>query len=106
MTKDSSLGRAAFERLDALSSFTEEPGRLTRRYLSTAHREAIGAGHDAMMVAAICPIAMLFVRCAGGVSHNPEESVTIADVDAAIRVLLAVMDNFSPTRATPAARRN
>ena len=35
-----------------------------------------GAGHDAVMLSTIAPIAMLFVRCAGGVSHNPAESVT------------------------------
>ena len=43
-----------------------------------------GAGHDAAMVSTIAPIAMLFVRCAGGISHNPDESVTVDDVAAAI----------------------
>ena len=43
-----------------------------------------GAGHDAVMLSTIAPIAMLFVRCAGGVSHNPAESVTAEDVAAAI----------------------
>lgn len=43
-----------------------------------------GAGHDAVMLATITPVAMLFVRCAGGVSHNPAESVTAEDVAAAI----------------------
>ena len=45
-----------------------------------------GAGHDAAMLATITPVAMLFVRCAGGVSHNPAESVTVDDVAAAIDV--------------------
>jgi allantoate deiminase len=43
-----------------------------------------GAGHDAAMLSRIAPIAMLFVRCAGGVSHNPAESVTVQDVAVAI----------------------
>jgi allantoate deiminase len=43
-----------------------------------------GAGHDAVMLSSIVPVAMLFVRCAGGVSHNPAESVTVEDVAAAI----------------------
>jgi allantoate deiminase len=43
-----------------------------------------GAGHDAAIVSMIAPAAMLFVRCAGGVSHNPAESVTVQDVGAAI----------------------
>ena len=45
-----------------------------------------GAGHDAAVIAAIAPVAMLFVRCAGGVSHNPAEAVEPADVAAAIDV--------------------
>jgi allantoate deiminase len=46
-----------------------------------------GAGHDAAALAAICPVAMLFVRCKGGISHNPAESVKTADVRVAIEVL-------------------
>jgi hydantoinase/carbamoylase family amidase len=49
-------------------------------------RVASGAGHDAVMLSTIAPIAMLFVRCAAGVSHNPAESVTTEDVAAAIDV--------------------
>jgi allantoate deiminase len=49
-----------------------------------------GAGHDAAVMAAICPVAMLFVRCKGGVSHNPAESAAEADVG----VALAVMNEF------------
>jgi allantoate deiminase len=43
-----------------------------------------GAGHDAAKLSIIAPVAMLFVRCAGGVSHSPAEAVTIDDVAAAI----------------------
>ena len=46
-----------------------------------------GAGHDAVALSAICPVAMLFVRCKGGVSHNPAESVKTSDVASAIGVL-------------------
>ncbi|WP_291049936.1 allantoate amidohydrolase [Herbiconiux sp.] len=42
------------------------------------------AGHDAMAIAEIAEIGMLFVRCEGGVSHNPEERVTASDVAATI----------------------
>lgn len=42
------------------------------------------AGHDAMAVGHLTEIGMLFVRCAGGVSHHPDESVTEADVAAAL----------------------
>ncbi|BEN09701.1 Zn-dependent hydrolase [Serratia marcescens] len=44
-----------------------------------------GAGHDAIAVAAHWPVGMLFVRCAGGVSHHPDEAVRPADVALAIR---------------------
>jgi allantoate deiminase len=43
-----------------------------------------GAGHDAAMMSRLAPVAMLFVRCAGGVSHNPAEAVALEDVAAAI----------------------
>jgi allantoate deiminase len=45
-----------------------------------------GAGHDAAVMSHLAPVAMLFVRCKGGISHNPAESVTAADVAAAIDV--------------------
>jgi allantoate deiminase len=54
------------------------------------------AGHDAMAVGHLTEIGMLFVRCAGGVSHHPDESVTEADVAAALdafeAAVLAVAD--------------
>jgi allantoate deiminase len=46
-----------------------------------------GAGHDAAALSAICSVAMLFVRCKNGVSHNPAESVKAGDVRVAIEVL-------------------
>jgi allantoate deiminase len=46
-----------------------------------------GAGHDAVVLSALCPAAMLFVRCAGGISHDPRESVAEEDVAIALDVL-------------------
>ena len=43
-----------------------------------------GAGHDAAALAAVCPTAMLFVRCKGGLSHHPAESIKVGDVAKAI----------------------
>ena len=43
-----------------------------------------GAGHDAVTMARVTDIAMLFVRCAGGISHHPDESVSQDDVALAI----------------------
>jgi allantoate deiminase len=53
-----------------------------------------GAGHDAMAIADLCPVVMLFVRCAGGISHHPAESVSVADVDDAIRVMFSFVDRL------------
>ncbi len=49
-----------------------------------------GAGHDAVALSELTGVAMLFVRCAGGVSHHPAESVDVADV----AVALDVLDDF------------
>jgi len=55
-----------------------------------------GAGHDGMAMIAIADIAMLFVRCKGGISHNPAEAISAADVDVATRVFLNFIENFQP----------
>jgi len=49
-----------------------------------------GAGHDGVAVSAVSPVAMLFVRCFKGISHNPLEEVELKDMAAAIKV----SDNF------------
>jgi allantoate deiminase len=52
-----------------------------------------GAGHDAAALEAVCPVSMLFLRCRGGISHNPAESVEEADVAVALDVLeRAILD--------------
>ena len=45
-----------------------------------------GAGHDAVPVSEIAPVAMLFVKCFKGISHNPAEDVAVQDIAAALRV--------------------
>jgi allantoate deiminase len=45
-----------------------------------------GAGHDAMVMAARVPTAMLFLRSPGGISHHPAETVLEEDVEAALHV--------------------
>ncbi|MCC2615725.1 allantoate amidohydrolase [Aestuariibacter halophilus] len=47
-----------------------------------------GAGHDAMAMADICPVAMLFTRCQGGISHHPDERVDLGAVSAALAALI------------------
>jgi beta-ureidopropionase / N-carbamoyl-L-amino-acid hydrolase len=52
-----------------------------------------GAGHDAAFMARVAPTTMIFVPCAGGLSHNEAESAEPGDVTAGVNVLLrAVLD--------------
>ena len=53
-----------------------------------------GAGHDGMAMIALTDIAMLFVRCKGGISHNPAEAITLGDIDISTRVFLRFIENF------------
>jgi len=47
-----------------------------------------GAGHDAQMMARLCPAAMIFVPSVDGVSHNPAEHTDDGDLNAGANVLL------------------
>ena len=55
-----------------------------------------GAGHDAMAMAHLTAVGMLFVRCKDGISHHPAESMTEADAAVAARVLLRFLEEFDP----------
>ena len=61
-----------------------------------AIRLASGAGHDGMMFAKICPIVMMFVRCRGGVSHNPAEYASPRDLGLAVAALVRFIEGFRP----------
>jgi beta-ureidopropionase / N-carbamoyl-L-amino-acid hydrolase len=50
-----------------------------------------GAGHDAQMLARMCPAGMIFVPSVGGLSHNVREHTAPADLVAGARVLLRVL---------------
>ena len=54
-----------------------------------------GAGHDTMIMGQLCPAGMLFVRCKGGVSHNPLESITTEDCEIALGRADALRQGFS-----------
>lgn len=51
-------------------------------------RMASGAGHDAQMLARVCPAGMIFVPSAGGISHNVREYTAPEDIAAGANVLL------------------
>jgi hydantoinase/carbamoylase family amidase len=56
----------------------EEVGAPVRELVS-------GAGHDAMIMAGVTGVGMLFVRCPGGISHHPDEAVREDDVALAVQ---------------------
>ena len=74
--------------MDQLEAAVIEEGVSPRRLFS-------GAGHDAMAMVDLTDVAMLFVRCEKGISHNPAEAITAADAGTGARVLLRFMRNFS-----------
>ena len=53
-----------------------------------------GAGHDSMVMGKLCPAGMLFVRCKGGVSHNPLESITVEDCALGLKGLTRFVRDF------------
>jgi allantoate deiminase len=54
-----------------------------------------GAGHDGVVMASLTEIAMLFVRCKGGVSHSPAEAVAVEDVAVALDVTSRFLELMS-----------
>lgn len=64
--------------------------RAQTRGLST-RRMPSGAGHDAQMLARVCPTAMIFTPSVGGISHNVREYTAPADIEAGANVLLDVL---------------
>lgn len=73
-------------------------GAMTARIAAAIEAEGLpvlrlpsGAGHDGMAIHAIAPVAMIFVRCRGGISHNPDEFASLDDIGAGARVLLATL---------------
>jgi allantoate deiminase len=73
---------------DRLFAAVAATGQAPRRMVS-------GAGHDAMVMAACAPTAMLFIRCKGGVSHNPAEDVMDADVALALKAMLHFIEGLA-----------
>jgi OHCU decarboxylase len=57
-----------------------------------------GAGHDAIAMAEVTDVAMLFTRCGnGGISHNPLETMTSDDAEVSGQILLDFLRNFKPS---------
>ena len=53
-----------------------------------------GAGHDAVILSQLCPVAMLFVRCRDGLSHHPDEYVQDEAIEAALRTAVTFIETI------------
>jgi allantoate deiminase len=62
-----------------------------------------GAGHDAQVMAKLCPMAMLFVRCKGGISHNPAEFSSEPDMGLGVAALVRFIETLAAKAATRGA---
>ncbi|MGB6113992.1 MAG: M20/M25/M40 family metallo-hydrolase, partial [Comamonas sp.] len=65
--------------------------RAARAQGRSCRRMPSGAGHDAQMLARMCPTAMIFVPSVKGLSHNVKEHTEPADLVAGAQVLLQVL---------------
>lgn len=54
-----------------------------------------GAGHDGVVMSALCPVAMLFVRCRDGLSHHPDEYAAPKDLGVALRVMVDFFERLA-----------
>lgn len=78
----------------------DQLGAAVRRAGLPRYDLASGAGHDAMAMARITDVAMLFTRCGnGGISHNRLETMTADDAEIAAQVLLDFLRSFRPHQA-------
>ena len=77
------------ERLTAFLSDAIEAAGLPQKHMTS------GAGHDAMVMAARVPTAMLFLRSPGGISHHPAETVLEEDVEASLHVGRKFLERMS-----------
>lgn len=88
---------SAFHEVATVPCFRDLQLRLSEAVAGLGHRAPVmpsGAGHDGQAVSRMCPIGMLFVRCKGGVSHNPAEYVTPADMGLAAAALVRFIERF------------
>lgn len=86
------LSVAAISERAAVACSRDLSGRLREAIGPGAVEISSGAGHDGVYMSELTDIAMLFVRCKAGISHNPAESVTAEDVGVAIDVLSRFLD--------------
>ena len=82
---------ADFDPVEFDPSMIDLVERTARDLGHSVQRMPSGAGHDAQMLARVCPAAMIFVPSVDGLSHNVAEFTDAADLEAGANVLLHVL---------------
>ncbi len=87
-TQDNGAVACAPELTDLLEASVQEIQGAGERLVS-------GAGHDAVVMSALTPVAMLFVRCRRGLSHHPDEYASPVDIGVALRVVMNFLERMA-----------
>jgi N-carbamoyl-L-amino-acid hydrolase len=82
---------ARFEPVEFDSTVIELVEQTASKLGHSVRRIPSGAGHDAQMLARVCPTAMIFTPSVRGISHNPAELTAPEDLEAGANVLLHVL---------------
>lgn len=116
-----SVRRSALMQMGRLATQVADRRKLTRRWYRTQNNGAVacspaltallgqsvkavqgkslslvsGAGHDGVVLSALTPVAMLFVRCRGGLSHHPAEYASAKDLAVALRVTVDFLQRLA-----------
>jgi ureidoglycolate amidohydrolase len=66
--------------VQCIAEVCQQTGASHRRMISRAY-------HDSLFMAQVCPTAMIFIPCRGGVSHRPDEFSSPEQIETGVRVL-------------------
>ena len=88
---------ARFEPVDFDPTIVDLVERWPPPTAASVRRMPSGAGHDAQMLARVCPAGMIFTPSVGGISHNPAELTAPDDLEAGANVLLEVVLRLATT---------
>lgn len=87
--------RVRFEPVDFSSEIAELIEQTAKKLGYSSRKMISGAGHDAQMMAAVCPTSMIFVPSVNGISHNIEEFTKDEDLERGLNTLLHVLLELS-----------
>jgi N-carbamoyl-L-amino-acid hydrolase len=91
---------ARFDPVDFDEDVIDLVERVAAMHGLTVRRLPSGAGHDAQMLARVCPSGMVFVPSARGISHNPAEHTDDPDLEAGANVLLHCLLELAGARGS------